>query len=459
MKKLLWLLVAMPLMSWAGVDGVWKDTKGEYWVLLHEAAGSAFAVKLDSTLATSTLWSGSLSGSSVQLTGPSGEKATLTANSASTALSGTVGGLTFSATSLLPHFGGGYDGVYAVSTGRYLVYLTLKDGSGNGVLLLDLTIGTTGLSHQIYWGQFAPATRKLSGSNLTTSGATAELTFDESGGISGRLRGVSLTATPLIYQALPEVSSDYLGYSAASPGYSQLSGRNVKVVNLPEEDSFFAFYIPSVVQKNRVMIVVHGTDGTPYEELKDEVAYADQYGYVVLGIQWLNKGSGAYATPKSVYRIIGKALDHLKRTTGNDLSRVAYVGFSRGSAISYEVAWRDLQSRKLFDLTVSHSGGIGSQMVVAPPLDDPGVFYNALISGTLGSAPMSGSRFFLYCGELDEQFGAQMCQNVNNAKTLIERNGGSVVRLIDDPVGKHAGYRVNASYHTAGVQAFIDARP
>jgi hypothetical protein len=33
------------------------------------------------------------------------------------------------------------------------------------------------------------------------------------------------------------------------------------------------------------------------------------------------------------------------------------------------------------------------------------------------------------------------------------------VRLIDDPVGKHAGYRANPSNHTAGVQAFIDATP
>lgn len=167
----------------------------------------------------------------------------------------------------------------------------------------------------------------------------------------------------------------------------------------------------------------------------------------------------AYATPKAVYRIIGEALDHLKRTTGNDLSRVSLVGFSRGAAISYEVTWRDLQSRKLFDLTVSHSGGIPTVLPVSSPVDDPGVFYSALTNSTLGSSPMIGSKFFLYCGELDEQYGAEMCQRVNNAKAQIEKASGSVVRLIDDPVGKHAGYRVNAAYHAAGVQAFIDATP
>jgi|CXWL01.1.fsa_nt_gi hypothetical protein len=461
MKRFVCLLVLMPLLSWAGVDGLWKDGKGSYWVLFHEAAGGALAVELDATLTRSNVWTGSVAASTLQLTSLSGATASLTANSTSTALSGTVSGQAFSAATLLAHFGGGYDAIYSAGAGRYLVYLTLKDGSasGNGVLLLDLSFGANGLSHQVYWGQFAPSTRKLSGASLTSAGATADLTFDEAGAISGRLSGASLSATPLIYQVLPEGVSDYLGYYLTSPGYSLLSGKAVKVVNLPEEESFFAVYTPGVVQKTRVMVVVHGTDGTPYEELKDEVDYANQYGYVVLGVQWHNKAADTYATPKSVYRTIGKALDHLKRTTGNDLTRVAYVGFSRGSAISYEVSWRDRESRKLFDLTVSHSGGIPTELPVAPQGDDPGVFYNALTKGTLGGAPMSGTKFFLYCGEKDEQFGAQMCQWVNNAKTLIERNAGSVVRLIDDPVGKHAGYRANPSNHTAGVQAFIDATP
>lgn len=460
MKKLIYLLALLPVISWAGVDGAWKDSKGDYWVVMHEAAGNAFAVQLDSRLTRSTLWSGSISSATVQLITQSGEKASLTANGDSTALSGTVSGQTISATSLLSHFGGGYDGIYAVSGGgRYLAYLTMKDGSAGSVLLLDLTVSAGGITHQIYWGQFTPSTRKLSATGLTSSAATADLSMDDSGVISGQLGGTTVSASPVIYQALPEMSSDYLGYSAKSPGYSNLSGKNVKVFNLPEEESFFALYTPASVQKNRVMVVVHGTDGTPYEEIKDEVDYADQYGYIVLGIQWLNKTSGAYASPKSVYRIITKALDHLKRTTGNDLSRVAMVGFSRGSAISYEVTWRDLQSRRLFDLTVSHSGGIPTVLPVAPPVDDPGIYYNALTNGTLGSTSMSGSKFFLYCGEKDEQWGAEMCQKVNNAKTLIEKNGGSVVKLIDDPVGKHAGYRMNPSYHTAGVQAFIDATP
>lgn len=458
MKKLLSLCLCLPLLAWAGIDGVWKSTAGEYWVLLHEGGGTAYALQFDATLARSTLWSGSLSGSSAQLTGTAGATASLTVDSAGTSLAGTVSGQTFAASSVAAHFGGGYDGVYAAGSGRYLVYLTVVEGSGTAVLLLDLTVGTSGLTHQVYWGHYNPGTRKLAAASLSSAGATAELSFDTSGNASGKLRGVSVAATPLLYQALPETDQDYLGYSAASPGYALLAGKNVKVVNLPEEESFFAFYVPATVQQNRIMVVVHGTDGTPYEEIKDEREYADQYGYIVLGIQWLNKSTGTYASGTSVHRIIGKALDHLKRQYGNDLARVAYVGFSRGSAVSYETTWRDLQDRKLFDLTISHSGGIPLTLQVAQG-EEPDVFFGDLVNGRLGATAYSGSKFFLYCGEKDEQWGAEMCQQINYAKTQIEKYGGSVVRLIDDPDGKHAGYRTNAAYHTAGVQAFIDATP
>lgn len=461
MKKLLAMLLLLLVScgSRAEVDGVWIDSKGEYWVLFHESSGAGFALKVDAGLVNSTLWSGAVSGSSALLTGPTGEEASLTVDAGGAVLSGTVGGQPFAAGSVFAHFGGAYDGAYAVGNGRYLLYLTLKDGAGTSVLLLDVVIGDAGITNQVYWGRYSTITRQYRGDSLTTSGGVAELSFDDAGLVSGSILGASVSGTSLIAQALPEVASDYLGYYVASPGYAQLAGKNVKVVNLPEEDSFFAIYQPASVQKNRVMVVIHGTDGTPYEEIKDEVAYADQYGYVVVGVQWLNKGTATYASPASVYRMIGKALDHLKRTTGNDLSRVAYVGFSRGSAISYEVTWRDLQSRRLFDLTISHSGGIPTQLPHAPVADDPGVFYNALSDGTLGGQSMWGSKFFLYCGEKDEQFGTQMCVWVNNAKTLIERGAGSVLRLIDDPLGKHAGYRMNAAYHAAGVQAFIDATP
>lgn len=459
MKKFLLMLLLSPLMAWAGVAGVWQDNKGAYWVVFHEATGTGYALKVEANLTQSTLWVGTLDSNTLQLTSTAGEKATLGVNTSSTILSGNVGGEALTANTVLTHFGSGYDGVYDAGNGRYLVYLTAKDNLSTAVLLMDVAVGSAGLTNQVYWGQFSLSTRKLSASSLTTSGASAELTFDETGSATGIIQGLGVSATALIHQVLPEGTRDYLGYSTTSPGYAWLAGKSIKVVNLPEEGSFFAFYQPTSLQKGRIMVVVHGTDGTPYEELKDEVDFADQYGYTVLGIQWLDKATATYASPKGVYRTIGKALDHLQRTTGNDLSRVAYVGFSRGSAISYEVTWRDLQSKKRFDVTISHSGGIPTVLPYAPPADDPGVFYNALTEGTLGSNPMGGSKFFLYCGELDEQFGAQMCQWVNNAKTLIERESGSVVRLIDDPVGKHAGYRVNATYHAAGVQAFIDATP
>ena len=178
MRKFLLVILLLPLMAWAGVDGVWKDSKGEYWVVMHEASGAGYALKVEASMTKSTLWSGTVSGSTLQLTSSAGEKATLSVNSGNTILSGTVSGQALSANTVLTHFGSGYDGAYNAGNGRYLVYLTAKDNLSTAVLLLDIAVGGAGVANQVYWGQFSPSTRKLSASSLTSSGASAELTCD-----------------------------------------------------------------------------------------------------------------------------------------------------------------------------------------------------------------------------------------------------------------------------------------
>ncbi len=41
----------------------------------------------------------------------------------------------------------------------------------------------------------------------------------------------------------------------------------------------------------------------------------------------------------------------------------------------------------------------------------------------LAATAMSGSKFFLYCGEKDEQWGSEMCQQINYANTQILKYG------------------------------------
>jgi hypothetical protein len=177
---------------------------------------------------------------------------------------------------------------------------------------------------------------------------------------------------------------------------------------------------------------------------------------MLVGIQWHDARTNTYDPPEAVYRRIDTVLRYLQRTDGVPLTKVALSGFSRGGAISYEVTYRDLQANRYFKLTVAHSGGIPSDGVIARgESNTPGAFYTNLVSGALGIAPFDGAHFFLYAGEKDEQWGAKMAEQIRNARELITRNNGEVVKCIIDPQGTHMGYLRNRDYHQQSIEAFL----
>lgn len=68
-----------------------------------------------------------------------------------------------------------------------------------------------------------------------------------------------------------------------------------------------------------------------------------------MAVSWFSRERGFFAA-QDLYRNILQALNFIREKTGNDLSSVAYTGFSRGAAVSYEVASLDAKSEKIFDL-------------------------------------------------------------------------------------------------------------
>lgn len=454
------LLCAVPLLAasffaHAGSAGLWKTDANDYWLVFNKTDGSALAVQVDGKLSASSVWQGQAGESSMTLTQAWPGSGTLSATLAAGKLSGTLtsGGKQspFSAGSPYGYLGSGVDGIYSTATaGRYQMLATLQINGAAAPILVDLDLNSKAL--EVYSGSFSnPATDtvQFTGKGVT-KGADLNLSF------------TGTASTSQVFKpAYPEAALDYLGVSKTSPNYSQVSSQGIKVINLPEEESFAVYWQPEKMQQGRVMVLVHGTDGTPYAEVKDELELAAKYGYAVLGILWQNQRSKTYATATQVYRIIHKALQHVKEKYGNDLSRVAYVGFSRGSAVSYETTYLDRQGYKYFDLTISHSGGIPTTLSVTPSdtSSNPDVFFSNLTYGKLGSAPLAGSKFFLYCGEKDEQWGTEMCKQFDNANSLILKNGGTVVEFIRDANGTHGGYRSNSAYHEKGVSQFISATP
>ena len=248
---------------------------------------------------------------------------------------------------------------------------------------------------------------------------------------------------------------DALGYYHFSHRYPSLVRHGITVVDLPEEESFFAYWVPPTNSIQSVMVLLHGTGGTAYDELADEIDMAKYYGYAIVGLQWLDKRSGRYATPLVINKMLDHAMRHLIERYGQTPKTVALCGFSRGSVTSFEVAYRDRLSGHYLDMVIAHSGGIPTDHVTAPSEHaGPDAFYEDLDEGVLG-APFAGLRFFLYAGCQDEQWGSTMCEYMRYTRDLVKKNGGDVAACIIDPTGTHDGYRRTLAYHRQAILLWL----
>jgi len=257
-----------------------------------------------------------------------------------------------------------------------------------------------------------------------------------------------------------QVDHDPMGVWRRSRNFDLVRGEGAKIVFLPEEHNFFAYWVPENYRSGRVMVAVHGTGGTPYEELKDEIPMARQFDYLVIAVSWFDPRTG-FMSPEELYRQILLALDYVRKTEGNDLQSVAYIGFSRGSAVSYEVAYRDIQSEKLFDFFIAHSGGIARNLKTEfmNPDAQPDPFLIKLSSGALGKDALKGTGFFLYSGDKDVTDGQSMSDKMSYAKELIEKNGGTVVEWVRRADLGHPGLRQDRSINEKAVRYFIERTP
>ncbi len=271
-----------------------------------------------------------------------------------------------------------------------------------------------------------------------------------------------LTCSTLGAQILPETTSDFLnvykitGHVAA---YQACTQAGAKVINFTADTSFATVWVPSNYAAQivkRVMVAIHGTKGSAYAAMNDEFVNAIANNYAIIGIQWWQQGStpmadGTYFNEDKIYRLIDTTLKHMKAKYGADLSRVGYSGFSRGSAASFLVMFYDRYYKtNYFALSVSASGGIPT------PPNPPKPPLGEVLQKRFGATPFLGTSFFYYCGQKDEEWGANMCEQISYADSLIKLNGGQTVRRISDPNGLHGGYRTSLGYQASAAQWFLD---
>lgn len=249
-----------------------------------------------------------------------------------------------------------------------------------------------------------------------------------------------------------ESSTDLLGLYQTSPNYQRVIEAGARVVNLTAYGTFFVFRLPADYERRdprRALVAAHGSRGTAYAEIEQELELADKYGHALIAIQWWLPETDSYLEPDVVHELAGVALEYLHSAYGTDLHRAAFSGFSRGAAISYEVAFHDRQTgSNYFALTISQSGGV--------PLEGGRPFFAELESGAYGSDAFAGTHFFMYCGMRDEYWGPEQCAQMHNAERIVSRYGATIEAFIEDPLGGHAGLRDNPEYHEQAVQKFLE---
>ncbi len=270
-----------------------------------------------------------------------------------------------------------------------------------------------------------------------------------------------LASSPLLAQDPTEVAQDHLGvWRRPRSPFEGIVDQGAKVVDDRAEGTFFAYWVPPEWTAGRVLVAVHGTGGSPYEEIRDEIPLAREFGYLVVAVHWFDGAARSFFGTKKLHPVIARALDHLHAARGADHERVAVCGFSRGGAVSYELAWLDRMGSKRFDLVIAHSGGISLDNRIAPREGgavDP--FLDDLTSGRLGDDALAGTRFFLYSGDRDENWGTGMSEKMAHAQEVIERTSGEVVERVRDPDGGHLGYRQDRRIAERAIGHFLRLTP
>ncbi len=228
------------------------------------------------------------------------------------------------------------------------------------------------------------------------------------------------------------------------------AGGGVKAVN----GKAYAVWFPSgwaTSSPRRVIFGLHGTDGNAEEDWwfnwKSSTA---ERSYAYIGLTYLDATSGMYDDEPGAYSNIKQVLDEIKASCEFGSPAIDLVGFSRGSAMTFGVAYLDLKDRRLFKAFGENSGAV-------PPGTPPTPTVTAFMTRNETNA-YTGGKFWMYCGEKDLSHGSPMCDEMTTAKTFVTTYGGTVGDLYRDPTGGHGGLNSNTAA-LAAMYAYFQSVP
>ena len=198
--------------------------------------------------------------------------------------------------------------------------------------------------------------------------------------------------------------------------------------------------------KRRVLFVLHGTDGAPEYEFADWHAALESRGWAFIGLSWvyLDKSDpDRYSNCETMTTRLHTILDEMNTACGTGTADVSLLGFSRGSAQSFEMLGRDRAGKKRLKGVIANSGAWPTKSQPTP--------YLVALDTAGDTTAFSGGRMWMYCGDVDDGtskqsgLGEPMCPIMTNAKQWVEKHGGSVQKIYEDPTGGHHSLPSNAT--------------
>lgn len=180
-----------------------------------------------------------------------------------------------------------------------------------------------------------------------------------------------------------------------------------------------------------LMVMLHGSGSNVFTQFSFWHQKALLRGVSIIGIQWYRGFSTVppndYFDDNTLYTYIDTALKRIKYPP----NRALLNGFSRGSARSYAMQYKDVQpGGKNYFCTIMSDAGKPDSLY---PL------YQSINAGT-NHTFCAGKQWGMFCGGLDPNPARDGCVGMNSAKTnWVMANGGNVGLFIQDPLLAHTG--------------------
>ena len=236
--------------------------------------------------------------------------------------------------------------------------------------------------------------------------------------------------------------------------FSSIDGERVSVYASEDSPIFAVVYLPSETPE-RNLVLLPGTTGIAYAGIFDEMTAAEEMNTAIISIQWYDFETKTYADAATIHAAINELFTILDTKIAE---KSILRGFSRGGAMSFEIAALDAAGAQRFTGIASESGGVpkdGNVESKSQPKDAYEAtyqFFSSLNNGSAKPTTFANQHFLLYCGLKDEEWGAEMCDMMDRANTLVPKYGGTVDVFIRDENGKHMDLIRNKTHY----QIYLD---